>query len=1135
MYRHGRISWCDSECSMKAQWSTPMDEQPQQADSTNAVSTLSVLDLTFLSAHDAACFAHERVGRRRNRGYYGYILQRNDQRYVITEPVEESVGSSRHHERVPDNHVLHSRFYSHPALSTLDVHKVAELEWSIDDAATSLLMFSVKELRNILATDLSSYLSGAEDSLIGFTPDSSRSQALLKQLGTSQSPGKLALDLEKGVVKPEQLVTEAAAGGDLQVIISNGRWRPRGKVTEHFVPGPWQRNVPERVSLGAVFQSADAAALDRYARNTVQRDEGQTWFGFILKDKDKEEYVASELVPVSLPRDKLFLERSLFRRSPKSGEYVYPESFAPHSYFYSRQQVKHERDAPRRWLAEHFIVPKDLWVAVYNAKKRPVFGERVPALLYVSTPDGALLKYVPRPDTPLFDNDVPNMGLEAIQNNLAKGVSSATDFVATVARNDALQVLRTSVCWDRKGPVGPHWTPNQNLQRRPLGPVFLTADDAAVHARSQVPAGTPRAFGGLILQRSDGRYVATDPVDIPREDFDIRWIFADAAIELGQFPPDCTIVARYRSRVLRALPVLLSDVDKELYRNMLSVDSVYTAFMRRTQAHDEYLFAPDGSIIRYRIGTWERIRADLGIAISMSGKPARDLDATWIKEQIHAGTMTPTAWVKKLVNSGYLKVVAGSRLWGPAREVSEFEPYQTIAQTTGYPRALVEPAYSAVCIQEQDAARLAHEQAGSRSLLGFGFILHNARDGSFLATLPVSVRNSRLAYDRVFPGVLPYRYVDSGLVMCATATPLGLSDDDYRHFFSPMDVSLARDSVRSSNGYRPIYFSCGDGALLRLELAPFDPVVSRDKFGQVQVRDNPFATTAQAQRDQDAINRGTFKLTDYIRRMAAAGKLEVLLTSAYWSRPGEVGQDWLAGMPSVSVEARWANKSRLPFGPMFHHPDDAARYAQFRAAQFNRGLACTSAILAKPDTYSYVGMQPLAGTSHPDEAIRLIFRTVNDVSASPGTRVPRLPDGYTWMASHQIDQSDDARPGSNVDAAYFASPDSIHSHTQVVKNKGFGITAFYYSSRDGALLKYVPTYSIAEQALLKVKLVQPSNDQWTTVLSFDAFISRLANNSHLEVLKAGGYWRQAGRLGADWKVIRQQFPDVSVQHPRDEL
>ncbi|MHC8316401.1 hypothetical protein [Pseudomonas sp. LB3P31] len=1107
-----------------------MDDQLEPLEAPFALSQPTILDLTFLSADDAACYAHERIGRRRNYGYYGYILQRDDKRYAVTDPVDKPYNSSL--QPSFDNHVIRGLFYSHPALSTLDSLKVAELKWTIEDATTSLLMFNAAELRKSLTTGGAYYLSGAEDSLIRFSPNSGpQSSTLLKQLGTTNTPGKLALDLEKGEVKPQQLVKEVAVVGDLQVIISNGRWRPRGKITADVVPGPWVRDVPERTLMGAVFQSVDEAALDRYARNTAQRDEGKTWFGFILKHKDKEEYVASELVSVSY-RDELFQQRILFRLSAKTRDFAYPESFTPHSYFYSRQGVKSEPDAPRRWLAEHFIVPKDLWVAVYDAKKRPVIGESVPAVLYVSAPDGALLKYSPRPDTQLFDNDVPNMGLESIQSNLAKRVLRATDFVATVARSDELHVLRTSVCWDRKGLVGVQWEPNQNLQRRALGPVFLTAEDAAVHARSQVPDSTPRAYGGLILKRSDGRFVATAPVVIAQEDFDIKWIFNQAANDLGLLPSDCTVIARYRSRVPRALPVLLSDADTELYINMLSVDSIYTAFMRKTEALDEYLFAPDGAIIRYRIGTWDRIRADLGVAISLSGKPARDLDATWIKEQIRIGTLTPSAWVKKLVGSGYLKVVSGSRLWGAPRNVTEFAPFERAAATAGYPKALVGPAYSAVCVQEQDAARLAHEQASSRSDLGFGFILRNAHDGTFLATLPVSVSNSRLAYDRVFPGVLPYRYVDGGLVLCATATPFGLSDDDHRHFFSPMVVSMARDSVRTSDGYRPIYFSCGDGALLRFELAPFDPVVSKDRFGQVLIKDNPFATAAHAQRDQEAINRGTFTMTDYIRRVAAAGKLEVLSTSAYWSRSGEVGQDWVAGMPSVSVEAKWASKSRLPLGPMFHHPDDAARYAELRAAQFNREMACTSAILAKPDTNSYICMHPLSGTRSSDEAIKLIFRTASDVAASSGTRLPRLPDGYKWMASHQIVQS---ASNAIADHGNYASPESINSHTQVVKNKGFDLTAFYYSSRDGALLKYVPTYSIAEQALLKVKLVQPPDDQWSTVLSFDAFISRLAANSHLEVLKAGGYWRLTGRMGADWKEVRQQYPDSPVHLPRDEL
>jgi hypothetical protein len=1100
-----------------------MDEQPQSPASIRPVSALTVLDRAFLSADDAARYAHERVGRRRDREYYGYILQRHDQRFVITEPAELSSSSSTPHDRVPDNHVLHSRFYSHPALSTLDAHKVADLEWSIDDAATSLLMFSVKELRNILISNLPAYLSGSGDSLIGFTADSSRWLALLKQLGTAKAPGRLALDLEKGTVKPEQLVVEVAAAGDLQVIVSNGRWRPRGKVTAEIVPGPWERSVPDRVSFGAVFKSADEAALDRYSRDTGEHDEGQTWYGFILKQKGKEEYIASELVPVSGVRDKLYSMRSLFGISPTTRDYIFPESFIPHSYFYSRQRVTHARGASRRWLAQHFIVPRDLWVVVYNSKRRPVLETNASIPLYVATQDGALLRYVARKGTRLFDNDVPNMGLDVFQSNLASGKLSSTGFVRVVASSGVLQVMRTSLCWDRKGLIDTYWTPSQYLDRRTLGPVFPTADDAAVHARSQVPEGNARAFGGLILKRADGFFVATDPVDIPQEDFDIKWIFPDEAVTTGQFPAGCSIVARYRSRVPRALPVVLSTVDKELYLNMLSVDVVYTAFTRTEQPLDEYLFAPDGSTIRYRAGVWERIRADLAVALSASGKPGRDLNAAWIKEQIYLGLLSPTDWVKKISKSGYLQVVVGSRMWGHARAVIEFVPFATAIGTNAPGKAVSEPAYSPVHVREQDAARFAHERAGSRSALSFGFLLRNARDGSFMATLPIEALNSQFGYERIFPGKLPYRFVTSGMFLCSVQVPQSLSDNDYRHFFSPVDVSLARAIAYTAQGYRPIYFSCADGALLRFKLSSFDPVPSLDKFGQVQLRGNPFASVEQAQRDWNDINQGKFNLTSYIRRMAVAGDLEVLVTSPYWSCPGEVGQDWEPRMPAVSDVELWANNPVLPLGPMFHHPDDAARHAQLRAVHVGgQPMSRASAVLAKHGSHSYVGLEPIADPAYPNEAIQRIFRTARDASTTPRNTVPQFPDGYTLMASHQLAQSVSAPTADEVD---YASAASVYAHTHVLKAKGFDIGAFYYSTRHGALLKYEPTHTLKEGVFLRTGQLLSSED----------FVFRLANIGQLKVLKAAPGWNQPGRLGQDWRVTRQQAIDVSDNPTRDEL
>ncbi|WP_323162266.1 hypothetical protein, partial [Pseudomonas fluorescens] len=71
------------------------------------------------------------------------------------------------------------------------------------------------------------------------------------------------------------------------------------------------------------------------------------------------------------------------------------------------------------------------------------------------------------------------------------------------------------------------WQPYANLQRRALGPVFHSADDAAVHARSLLPQSTDKLYGGVILKRSDGLYVATLPIEATRENFDSSEIIAD--------------------------------------------------------------------------------------------------------------------------------------------------------------------------------------------------------------------------------------------------------------------------------------------------------------------------------------------------------------------------------------------------------------------------------------------------------------------------------------------------------------------------------------------------------------------------------------------------------------------------------
>jgi hypothetical protein len=1108
------------------------------------VSVGPALSRNFLSADDAARHAHEQVGQRRERCYASCIFQRSDGRFVVSEPVAMTQGTldnrllygkdAQGKPQLPKEHTLHSLFYSHVALSMLDVQTVAERRWNRDDAATSLFMFSVEQLRFLLDEQITAYVSGAEDSLLMFKPDAEKMASLREQLGTEQLPGPLAESLKSGALKPGRLVTQAAAAGTLEVVVSNGKWRPRGTLPAHtIVAHSWERTVPERVAYGAIFSSADEAAQDCYLRDTASHDQDRTWFGFILKQKGEAHYIATELVPVNGDRDVLYALASLFPAGNVARGYRFPESFAIHSYFYARPRVRHAEGTSKNWLADNFIVPQDLYLSVYYSKKYPQVETGASLSTYIAPKDGSLLKYTPRANTRLFDNDMPLLGLETIQANLASGKVTPTDFVRVVANSGELSVLRTSLCWDRNGPIDRYWFPGRHFQRLALGPAFVSADDAAIHARQHLPSAVGRAFGGLILRRVDGLFVATVPIAVFEEDFSIDFIFPDSSVSQGAFPEGCTIVGRYRSRVARELPILLNAGDKQVYLNMLSTEVVCSSFLWESKRLDEYLFCPDGAIIRYRANAGDQFVTGLLAKVGLDS--FNGLRPAPIKRKIYEGWLLPRDWVNKLLGSGKLDVVVGSKLWGASGPVSKFTPFPPVIANA---EATRDPVCGPVFAQEAAAAGYVHEQGERGGALQFGAILGDSRRHRYLANLPVVVEDENLALTKIFAqGSMPARFALQALYLYAPAHSAGIADHDYRHFFSPLDVCRAHALVNSAQGFKPIYFSCADGALLRYEMAPFDPDLPLDNFGQIKLVANPFASMARAQDDWQRVLKGSFELQRYIRRMARAGKLEVLVPSAFWSRRGEVGSDWAPRMKDLSPDEHWANKPELALGPIFHHADDAARHAQFRAGSaYEQQTVYESAILSSTGTPAYVALEPLAE----DDSLRSlarIFRTMKDSDTTVRNKPPRFPDGYTLIAGHQLYASGNSTLSADPEKVYanYASPAMVFAHTFALKGKGFDIKSHYYSTPHGALIKYTPYYSEAERLLLSTPAVEFVGGQWKTVLSPGAFISQLSNIGDLRVLKAAYYWNQEGRLGADWRASRQQGPAKSYRTSRDEL
>ncbi|MFJ5237351.1 DUF4329 domain-containing protein [Pseudomonas neuropathica] len=1154
------------------------------------------LSRDFLSADDAARHAHEKIGNRRDRQYVGYIFQR-DNRFVVTEPLPGDIGTlgqdrlypqdNNGHAIFPDDHLLHARYVSHVALSRLDPADVDYPKWTFHEALLSLQMFSVDEIRQVLLDQVVLYTSAVPDSLLRYESNgSSSAQSLGRRLGTRHNPGALATELAAGSKRPQDFIREQAAGGRLTSLLDNQLWGYRGRIaptwsvreappdpdapvwqvihefprhmTELVVsplpghtrpakdlpalalllPLPWRR--PATVAYGAVFASADEVAQSQHAHDRHWQEERSACFGFILKHRERDEYIATERVPVSAAQSNLFELDSLFALQRTSPWYRFPDGFDLHASWYSHHHVEGPVKSPDDWLAHYFISPDNLTTAMYYGRRRPVIASS-PAAFYLATRDGALLKYARSQASKLFHDDTSQTTLDSIKRGLASGEWLPTDFVHTVAESGELSVLRTSACWDRSGMVRPTWQPYANLQRRWLGPVFQSADDAAAFARSSLPLVTDKPFGGVILKRPDGLYVASAPIEVSREDFDITEIFPDESKGVGVFPAGCSITARYRSRVARELSVIFSRIEKQIYLNMLSVDTVYSSFKRLPRrAWDEYLFGPDGSLIRYQPGIWDRLRADLLAALTDYKTLPASLDGDAIKQNIRSARLKPSEWVDALAKAGYLQVVIGSEIWGLPRQISRWVPFFADLQPLmDYTRAASAPLCSPVFVQADAVARYVHEVSVSRDTQTFGFILRS-RDGLFLASLPVDVQRSGLAVDRVFEQArLPSGFEQDSIYLRAALPPLGARPDDMRNVFVlPNDVQQACRQASTPQGYRPIYISCADDALLKLQLHAFEPGVFYDAFGQVELRPNAFVSREQAAIDERDIASGRFRFTDYVHRMAKAGRLDVIETSDYWSRQGQVDEHWQPRMADTSNEQRWRDSPVPALGPIFHHPDDAARYAQQRTDDSGHSeTGYEGAILARSTSSRFVPLEPIVWSAHAEDPVLRIFRSSSDPTISWRNPAARYPNGYTLVASHQFHLSGNTTLAPDTDdvRANFASPARVHAHTHELKNQGFDIQDYYYSTPNHVLIRYTPVYSQAERDLLLARPVDFEAGRWVSRLSPGEFVSQLMELGEFRVLLAGHYWRQTGRMGADWRVRRQQPVTEGGARVRDEL
>lgn len=1069
----------------------------------------AVLSPPFIGAHDAAVYAHEQIGSRRDRAYGGYILKDKDGRFFITQPQASDPNPFAHKLFFsadipgplipPEPYFVHGRYGSHPALSMVDPGWVRQRDWTREDALINLQIFDAAEIHDVIQSGRPAYLSGAEDCLLAYTPSGSAQEALVLTATAPKPGGSVAQKrMASGFFKPALWVARLAEAADLRVIQGNPLWGPRSPIYKDWTPSfdyAPRLGAPDYATYGALFSTADEAARDLHARVHGRNLPAPAYFGFILKHKEKAHYVATEVVGVN-QQAKLFNLNSVFAPTQAS-DCRFPDGFVLCGLFRSQQWQPSRLSASSAWLTRYFVMPMVLYEAIYESKRRGAkynSGRNLP--VYFSTQEGALLRFVPLPFNVGSGGPVES-AFEAASTALASGQKTTQTFVREWANGGELNVVRTSQCWDKHGRVPRTWSGYENLTRRRVGPAFASPDDAARYAAAIVGEGRRRTYGGVLLRLPDGLFVATDPLVVPPQGFALNWIYPESAITQGLYPPGSTIVARYRSVLRQETQILLSATQKAVYQSMLPTSVLSDLLRRKVHIKREYLFGPEGVILSYQL-TGSPEEEALQPTLAALNLVKEDVADNQIEQQLRSGALAPVDFVTQVAKAGDLQVVNGNHLWGYPRRLSgPFVPNLISQAALALKQVFADAPCSPIFTQAYDAVRYAQRLSSPQAQLRFGYVLKDARKHAYMTTLPL-VRGDYTRFEQVFvDGLLPQGYTLEGLYLCASTLAIAPTNDAMAlSFFSPQALANGVNFVSSlaGNGALPLYLLCADGALLRYSFS---------KNGRQSLN----ALNAEARTLEPKLLAGTATVADYVRGLATQGELYVRVRSVVWGKEQAVTAQW---QPSATPWPVQDNPHFLSFcGPLFNHADDAARWAEKQLGSF-KGREYLGAVLAPPKGRGFVALEPV------EDRRAWLADTISQLFWFGHLGFDITPDHplffYTIKALQAFYKviplrlnlpSLDQRLLDN-----FVDKDDLRLYLDIIGSNRPVADSVYLSCRGGALLKYVPGFTEDETRLLSVDASPlPS-----------VLVSGLREAGMLAVLETDAFWTRPGALGAEWQV-----------------
>lgn len=1102
---------------------------PQLSFAPNVIGRLPTLSPPFINPDDAARFAHELIGDHRDSEYCGAILKNAEGRYFASRPekvVGETFKATQFISTTASGQPLQPPGYTCYAFYHSREHRLAAEQTpfpgvrneEVHFLANFFLPADIQAILNMASFTSVHYLSGFNGSLV--------------KIQTSETPGESELydflvqaeddsDLLREMI---QYIKQVTATLHVNIVQSADVWSGHvGRLTPAFFeaarpPSLVEGVVVQRPAFGPVVDSEQLALEYARTRTALLTDHH---YAFILKNTSTQAYIVSQ--PVTGEMD-----FELVRAFPNgiNGHPELPEGFAIVALHGCDGEYRNPALIPtsQPTVYKNFMHPEALQKAIRKAQALAPRDQIYALPLYIAARDGALLKYVSW-SSPVENDLFATLPLSegggmALLHNVLSGVEKIDAMVHTLANSGDLDVVRGSDLWGAEGRVTSTWQPFESFMRRLLSPVFITMDDAARYAHELIAQRVDFTYGGLILQRSDGRFVATEPLAVTTETFDSKVVFPPEVASL--MPWGCQAVATYQTRRIQPLQLWRSDVEEEINRSMFEPHELHIAMQARV-GYSHYFSALDGALLKYTARGTDLEKKFLPRLAPPTDHPEQVYNnPTRIK--LRTGALKPSQYVTQMARTGEFRVVVASPLWRERGKIKpDWKPYKAPVSLLNASQL---PDLSPLFTQAQGAMRYVHGRMGERSQTQFGVILKSVDSDHYIATEPLPARSAFLG--QIFPRPfgsqmhsVPEGFAFDSVYMATPKQPVAREFDDVlADFIAPTDLvnlavlsSTVRDQTAGRLDYPKMFISTRHGALLRYHSESLNTLLDLD---------SPFGSNVPI---LDQLNTNKLRSPDYVRKIAASGHLAVLLSDSLWATTGRVQTAWRPY--AFEIPAGSDSSPHVPaLGPVFSHIDDAALYCHRKIVR-PHARDVVGAVFFSSAEHLYVPLEPEINGMGAKAQESIFLNALFERSTARNRPLPVLPAGYGPVAVYYARcpvKPSIARPGQRnwVDHTFW--PMDICFMTKSLARLEFSVNIAFTSGNDGSLLKYVGQPGKAEDDLCQLVVGydywdnQYLNQEWVDQgrETESEYIGKLVKAGELVVVDTSANWSRLGWVPADW-------------------